>query len=64
MNSKPKIKPLRKVFGVILIIVGIIGLALPLVPFFILFPLGLEFLGLINFSSKIKELNKKENTEE
>ena len=45
----------QRILGAILVVVGILGIVLPLVPFVILFPLGLELLGFINFSKRFKK---------
>jgi len=47
-------KKFRRPLGILLMIIGILGIVLPLVPFITLFPLGLEIAGFTHFSKKIK----------
>jgi uncharacterized protein YqgC (DUF456 family) len=57
LNEKPKLK---KVLGIILVVVGFVGIITPFTPWGVLFFVGLEFLGIrFIFIDKIKNYFKK-----
>jgi uncharacterized protein YqgC (DUF456 family) len=57
LNEKPKLK---KVLGIIFVLVGFVGIITPFTPWGILFFVGLEFLGIrFLFIDKIKNYFKK-----
>lgn len=57
-EQKPKLK---KVLGIILVLIGFIGIITPFTPWGVLFFVGLEFLGIrFLFIDKIKAYFKKD----
>jgi uncharacterized protein YqgC (DUF456 family) len=57
LNEKPKLK---KVLGLIFVLVGFVGIITPFTPWGVLFFVGLEFLGIrFLFIDKIKNYFKK-----
>lgn len=63
--SKKEKSNIRKVFGVVVILVGLAGLALPFLPGWLLIFIGLELVGIeLIFFEKIKAFVKKKTGKE
>lgn len=63
--SKKEKSNIRKIFGVVVILVGLAGLALPFLPGWLLIFIGLELVGIeLVFFEKIKAFVKKKTGKE
>jgi len=59
-----KVNMVRRIFGIILIVTGLAGLALPILPGWLMIFIGLELIGLhLVFFDRIKEYAKRKINE-